>query len=125
MVPMNQNIRPRTRYELRVQARRSGGHDMVEPKTMAHDAEIAAIPPTTKPVLRSPVAERMHRYRERRRNQLRCLTIELREREIDALIGRGLLKPETGNVAYDVQMALYAFLDATLGAKQVNTGPTA
>jgi hypothetical protein len=43
---------------------------------------------------------------------------EVREREIDALIRKGLLKPETRNVAYDVQMALYAFLDATLGAKQ-------
>jgi hypothetical protein len=46
------------------------------------------------------------------------LIIEVREREIDALIRKGLLKPETRNVAYDVQMALYAFLDATLGAKQ-------
>ena len=85
---------------------------------MAHDTEMAVIPPTTEPVLRSPVAERMHRYRERRRNKLRCLTIEVREREIDALIRKGLLKPETRNVAYDVKMALYAYLDATLGAKQ-------
>jgi hypothetical protein len=34
---------------------------------------------------------------ERRREGLRRLTIELRETEIDALIGRGLLKPETHN----------------------------
>ena len=66
----------------------------------------------------SRAAERMRLHRERRRNKLRCLTIELREREIDALIKMGLLKPETRNVTYDVQMALYAFLEKTLGAKQ-------
>ena len=85
---------------------------------MAHDTETAVTSPPTGPVVRSPAAQRMRRHRERRRNKLRCLIIELREREIDALIRRGLLKPETRNVAYDVQMALYAFLDGTLGAKQ-------
>jgi hypothetical protein len=49
---------------------------------MAHDAEIASIP-TTESVARSPAAERMRRHRERRRNRLRCLTIELRETAID------------------------------------------
>lgn len=82
---------------------------------MAHDISVAATAPLTMPVARSPAAGRMRRHRERRRNKLRCLIIEVREREIDALIGKGLLKPETRNVAYDVQMALYAFLDATLG----------
>ena len=45
----------------------------------------------------SLAAERMRRYRERRREGLRCLMIELRETEIDALIRDGLLKPETRN----------------------------
>jgi hypothetical protein len=92
---------------------------------MSHDTNLAVVSPRANPVTRSPAAERMLRHRERRRNKLRCLIIEIREREIDALIRKGLLKPETRNVAYDVQVALYAFLDATLGAKQVNTGPTA
>jgi hypothetical protein len=73
---------------------------------------------TTEIVPRSAAAEWMRRHRERRRNKLRCLTIELREREIDALIKKGLLKPETRNSTYDLQMALYAFLEGTLGPKQ-------
>jgi hypothetical protein len=36
----------------------------------------------------SPAAERMRRHRDRRRDGLRCLTIELRETERDALIRR-------------------------------------
>jgi hypothetical protein len=34
----------------------------------------------------SPSAKRMRLHRERRRDGLRCLTIELRETEIDALV---------------------------------------
>ena len=85
---------------------------------MVYDTDMADVSPPTEPVTRSPAAERMRRHRERRRNRLRCLTIELREREIDALIRKGLLKPETRNQIYDLQMALYAFLDGTLGAKR-------
>ena len=57
---------------------------------MAHNAEMTAIPPTTEPVARSPAAERMRLHRERRYLGLRCLMIELRETEIEALIGKGL-----------------------------------
>jgi hypothetical protein len=85
---------------------------------MAHDTDLAAVSPPISPVTHSPAAERMRRHRERRRNKLRCLTIEIREREIDALIRKGLLRPETRNITYDIQMALYAFLDRTLCAKQ-------
>ena len=48
---------------------------------------------------RSTAAERMRRHRQRRRERLRCLTIELRETEINALIRKELLKPETRNHA--------------------------
>jgi len=65
---------------------------------------------------RSTTAERMRRHRERRRDGLRCLMIELRETEIDALIRKGLLKPETRNNPSAVSEAVYAFLDRTLGA---------
>jgi hypothetical protein len=41
--------------------------------------------------------------------------IELRETEIDALVHKGLLKPETRNEPCAVSEALYAFLDRTLG----------
>jgi hypothetical protein len=70
---------------------------------------------TTEPATRSAAAERMRLHRERRRKGLRCLTIELRETEIDALIRKGLLKHETRNDASAVSDALYAFLKDTLG----------
>ena len=65
----------------------------------------------------SPAAERMRRHRERRRDGLRCLIIELRETEIDALIQRGLLNNETRGDPGAIIDALYAFLDDTLDAR--------
>jgi hypothetical protein len=64
----------------------------------------------------SPAAERMRRHRERRRDGLRCLIIELRETEIDALIRRGLLNGEMRNDPGVVIDALYQFLDDMLAA---------
>jgi hypothetical protein len=58
----------------------------------------------------------MRRHRERRRDGLRCLTIELRETEIDGLIRRGFLKSEMRNNKNAVLKALYAFFDRTIGA---------
>ena len=37
-------------------------------------------------------AERMRRHRQRRCKRLRCLTIEVWEAEIDALVRKGFLK---------------------------------
>jgi hypothetical protein len=82
---------------------------------MVRDAEMMTTPSTGAPAARSAAAERMRRHRERRRNGMRCLTIELRETEIDALIREGLLKPETRNDPSAVSDALYAFLDDQLG----------
>jgi hypothetical protein len=56
-------------------------------------------------------AVRMARHRNRRRKQLQCVTIELREREIDALIRRGLLSPDDRPAVAAVRNALYRFLD--------------
>jgi hypothetical protein len=72
-------------------------------------------PPTTEPATRTAAAERMRRHRQRRRDGLRCLIIELRETEIDALIRNGLLQPENRHDYDSVQSALYAFLDDALG----------
>jgi hypothetical protein len=72
-------------------------------KAMSQDAEITPV--------RSPAAERMRRHRERRRDGLRCLTIELRETEIDALIGK---KGVARNDQDDIRDALYAHLERTL-----------
>jgi hypothetical protein len=60
----------------------------------------------------TPAAARMRRHR--RRDGLRCLNIEFRATEIDALIDRGFLKPETRNDAKSIIEALYAFFDKTL-----------
>jgi hypothetical protein len=38
---------------------------------------------------RTPAAERMRRHRQRRRDGLRCLVVELRETEIDVLVQKG------------------------------------
>src|SRR5262249_21151275 len=64
----------------------------------------------------SPAAERMRLHRERRPQGLRCLTIELCETEIDALIRTGLLKWETRNDPGVVKEAFYVLLERTLDA---------
>ena len=65
-------------------------------------------------VHRSAAAKRMRLHRERRSKGLRCLTIELRETEVDVLIRKGLLKPETRNNPKAVRGALYEFFDRAL-----------
>jgi hypothetical protein len=62
----------------------------------------------------SSTAKRMRRHRERRRQGLRCLTVQLRNTEIEALIYRGLLMPETRHSKNAVINALHAFFDLTL-----------
>jgi hypothetical protein len=69
----------------------------------------------TNPPNISPAAERMRRHRDRRRQRLRCVTVELRESEITALVRFGLLQPEARSRPGDIVRALYAFLDQTLG----------
>ena len=63
-----------------------------------------ALPPPT-------AAERMRWHRERRRNGLRCLIIELRDSEINALIGR---KAVARNDQDAIRDALYEHLERTL-----------
>ena len=74
------------------------------------------LPPASsaEPATRSAAAERMRRHRQRLRDGLRCLVIELRETEIDDLIHKGLLKSETRKNASAIIDALYAHLDNTL-----------
>jgi hypothetical protein len=59
-----------------------------------------------------PSAERMRADRKR----LRCFTLEIRAREIEVLVQRGLLEPDARNEPYEVAMALYRHLDKTLRA---------
>jgi hypothetical protein len=63
---------------------------------------------------RSPAAERMRLHRERKKNGMRCLTIELRETEIDALIRKGFLTADTRNDTSEIIDAIYAYFDCEL-----------
>jgi hypothetical protein len=62
----------------------------------------------------SAAALRMRRHRERRRDGLRCMTIELRETEVRALIWKGFLSEGARNDRRAVISAFYRFLDRTL-----------
>ena len=76
---------------------------------------MSAIPSTNEPAPLTAAAERMRRHRQRRRDGLRCLIIELCETEVDVLIRKGLLPAENRQDYASVQSALYAFLDDTFG----------
>jgi hypothetical protein len=53
----------------------------------------------------SAAAKRMRYHRERRREGFRCVTIELRETEIDELIRRKLLQADARNVVHGIRNA--------------------
>ena len=82
---------------------------------MTNDSELRN-PPTAAPATRSPAAERMRRHRERRQMGLRCITIQVWDREIETLIRRGLLPAKMRNDPHEIREALYVHLDRTLGA---------
>ena len=78
------------------------------------DAEMSSA--TTAPATAcSAAAERMRAHRKRRQAGLRCLTIELRETEIDELIRRKLLQADARNDVYAIREALHMHFDRTLG----------
>jgi hypothetical protein len=64
----------------------------------------------------STAALRMRRHRERRRDGLRCVTIELRETEIHALVRKRFLPEGACSDLRAVKLALYGFLDRTLNS---------
>jgi hypothetical protein len=71
---------------------------------------------TTPPI--SPAAARMRRHRKRRRDGLRCLTVQLRETEIDMLICKALLKPELRHSKNAIVKALHDHFDLTLSIRR-------
>lgn len=77
---------------------------------MDDDPTTVELSPATE-LSHSASAARMLRHRERRRRGLRFLGIELREREIEALIRRGRLHPDHRANSAAVRQALYRFLD--------------
>jgi hypothetical protein len=68
------------------------------------------------PMSRSAAAERMRAHRERRRLGLRSVVIQIREREIDVLIRRGLLNADARNNIRAIGDAIHAHFDKTLRA---------
>ncbi len=65
-------------------------------------------------IARTHAAERMARYRQRRRSGMRCLMIELRREEVAWLVRHLWLSPESRSDLNAVKRALYAFLDDSL-----------
>ena len=66
----------------------------------------------------SLAAARMRRHRKLRREGLRCLTVQLRETEIEALIHKGLLQFETRHRKNAIINALHDFFDLTLSSNR-------
>ena len=64
----------------------------------------------------TPAALRMRARRERRRLGLRSVVIQIREREIDVLIRRGLLKADARNNVRAIGEAIHSHFDNTLRA---------
>jgi SOS response regulatory protein OraA/RecX len=62
----------------------------------------------------SAAAQRMRRHRQRRRDGVRSLQIELRETEVDALIESGFLEERSRDDPNAVIRALYKFFDDIL-----------
>jgi hypothetical protein len=59
----------------------------------------------------------MRLHRERRQAGLLCLTLEIREAEIVALVRRGLLSDGQKRDASAVRSAIYSLLDRHLGGQ--------
>jgi len=84
---------------------------------MEHDSDAATVPATSQPVAtRSAAAKRMRLHRERRRNGLRCMMLEIREEELDALVRLGLLQKEMRNDIEAAIEAIYTLFERTLGS---------
>ena len=66
-------------------------------------------------IARVQAAERMRRSRERRRKGLRCYTLQIWDREIEALIDRGWLSAREQTDHRAVVKAMHRFLDHNLG----------
>jgi hypothetical protein len=71
---------------------------------------------TTQTIAGSGAAKRMRYHRERRREGIRCVTIELRETEVTELIRRKLLDPGARADLHAIRSAIHRHLDDTLGA---------
>jgi hypothetical protein len=60
----------------------------------------------------------MRRHRQRRRDGLRTVTIQLREGEIEELVRKGLLKAEDQGNRIAIANAFHAYLDSGFAAPE-------
>ena len=73
---------------------------------------------------RTDAAERMRRYRERKKSGLRCLLVEVHDDEVRELETRGYLPAGCSDDPEAVAQAFYQFLDDTLTpADDAQRGP--
>jgi hypothetical protein len=70
------------------------------------------------PVIPSAAAERMRRHRERRREGLTHVGIDLRSSEIDGLVRLGFVSAETRNDVTAVRKGLYRYFEAMLDSNR-------
>jgi hypothetical protein len=62
------------------------------------------------PPLLSPSTERTRRYRQRRRRRTRCITVEMNESEISALVVKGYLPEEASSDPKAIKAAIEALV---------------
>jgi|SRR4029077_789186 hypothetical protein len=62
------------------------------------------------PALPSSSTERTRRYRQRRRRRARCITVEMSEFEISALVAKGYLPEEARSDSKAIKAAIEALL---------------
>jgi hypothetical protein len=77
---------------------------------------IAAIADARTARKRAHHAAREKAYRERKRDGLRCLTVEIRDEEVDVLVQFGFLDRDRRDDRHAILAAFYEFLDRTLSA---------
>jgi hypothetical protein len=68
----------------------------------------------SEPITRSPAAERMRAHRERKKNGMQCVTLEMRNEEIETLVAKQLLKSDLRRDREAIAQALYKWFDQTL-----------
>ena len=86
---------------------------------MVVDANAAVTNNVTPPAAKlgpMSAAERMRRVRQRSRQGLFCLTLELRQSEVDALVARARLKLEERTSRAAIANAIYSVLDDFVAA---------
>jgi hypothetical protein len=71
---------------------------------MSEHTEMSSATPTP-PIACSAAAQRMRAHRQRRRDGLRCIVVQLRETEIDELIRRKLLQADERNDVHGIRNA--------------------